>query len=353
MAAEARISTPADRPEIADLMQRALGLEDGAIAIDPGFQQWKYWDPHPLTNAGRSYVLRGRERIVAHGCRWPMRILTETGSFDAFHLIDWAADSTHAGAGLQVLRDSCEHSAALFSIGGSSATRRILPALGDHLRRRAARGPALSYQVAGEVYFLSRPLRAVSSAMREAPLDWKTPARMVRNTYRAVLPLLRLPPDYGFGEISPQEIPRDLWPVPGPSGAITERTPELFLHFERCPALRQPMSFVLTWHGEAVGYFLLVLAGSEVRVADYGPARLGEHAAEVLGIAGQVAARKHYPDALRLSIATSEERELAGLVRSGFRQSYKEEIRALIADPALQPVTHYRLTYLDLDALCL
>ena len=353
MPVQARISSPADRDDIADLMRRALGLDDRAVAIDPGFQRWKYWDPHPLSKAGRSYVLIAKERVVAHGCRWPMRILTTAGAFDAFHLIDWAADSTHAGAGLQVLRDACEHSAALFSIGGSSATRRILPALGDHLRRRPTPGPALTYRVAGEVYFLSRPLRALSSAMRQAPPDWKTPARIVRSVYRAVLPLVRLPASYSFGQISPQDIPRELWPLPGPNGAITERTPELLRHFEQCPALGQPMSFVLTQHGQAMAYFFLVLARSEARVADYGPARMGEHTAEAMGMAVQLAAKRHYPDALRISIATSEAHELVGLLRSGFRQSHKEEIRALVADPALKPVTHYRLTYLDLDALSL
>ena len=140
MAVQARISSPGDRNEITDLMHRAFGAELSVVAIDPAFQRWKYWDRHPLTASGRSYVLNGKERIVGHACRWPMRILAGGAAFDAFHLIDWAADSSHAGAGLQVLRDSLDNSAALFSIGGSPATRRMLPALGEHLGRRAIQG---------------------------------------------------------------------------------------------------------------------------------------------------------------------------------------------------------------------
>jgi hypothetical protein len=144
MAAQARISSQADGNGITALMHKAFGSELALRSVDPGFQRWKYWDCHPFMPTGRSYVVEGKERIVGHACRWPIRVLTTTGAFDTFHLIDWAADSSHAGAGLQVLRDSCDNSAALFSIGGSPMTRRMLPALGEHLRRRAKLAQALT-----------------------------------------------------------------------------------------------------------------------------------------------------------------------------------------------------------------
>lgn len=353
MAVRARISSPEDREGITKLMQRALGLDEHAVTIDPDFQNWKYWGQHPLTDAGRSYVLDGKERIVGHGCRWPMRVLTLDGSYDAFHLIDWAADSNHAGAGLQVLRDTCEHSAALFSIGGSPTTRRILPALGEHLRRRANGEQAPSYRVAGQVYFLSRPLKPAAAALQESPFGLKTPLRMLRNAYRAASPAVRLTAGYGFNQVRGEEIPEQLWPAPTAELAVGARNPQLLQHFASCPVLKQTMSFVLTRQGTPVAYFFLVLAGKHVRLADYGPASLDEAIAENLGIAAQLAAKKHYPEALRISAVTSEARVRAGWLRSGLRQSYEEETRALTVAPALSSVSQCRITYLDCDALCL
>ena len=352
MASQSRISSPGDRDGITELMRRAFGPELALASINLGFQQWKYWDEHPLASSSRSYVLNGKERIVGHACRWPMRVMTEAGAFDAFHLIDWAADSGHAGTGLQVLRDSCEGSAALFSIGGSPTTQRMLPALGELLRRHAKGAESLSYQVAGKVYFLSRPLKAIATALRESSLEWRMPARIAKNALYA-LQAAKLPPDVSFALVSPAGIPSELWPKPSSGFAITARTPDLLQHFAKCPVLQRPMYFVLTRNGRPIAYFFLVLAGTQVRLADYGPADLDPEIANMIGIAAQLAAKRHYPDALRISAATSEPAVQSGLLKAGFRNTYEEEIRALIVATALIPVKQCRLTYLDLDALCL
>lgn len=353
MAAQARISSPRDRDGITELMRRSFGPEISAAFLDPGFQRWKYWDKHPLAASGRSYVLDGREGIVGHACRWPMRLLTTGGSFDAFHLIDWAADSSHAGAGLQVLRDSCENSAAMFSMGGSPTTRRMLPALGQHLRRRANPAQAMSYQVAGKVHFLNRPLKAIAPALQESPLGWRTPLRVAKNAWLLALPSPQLPHSYSFASVSLTDIPEELWPRPSSNLAVSARTPELLRHFETCPALQHPMYFVVIRNSTPIAYFFLVQIGDQVRLADYGPAGLDEPAAQVVGAAAQLAAKQNYRGVSRIVTVASESAVRSGLLESGFRQSYEEEIRGLIADPALLPVKQYRLTYLDLDALCL
>jgi hypothetical protein len=113
------------------------------------------------------------------------------------------------------------------------------------------------------------------------------------------------------------------------------------------------MAFVVTHSSGPVAYFVLVLAGEQVRLADYGPAGLESPVAKLIGTAAQLAAKQHYPGALRIAVVASELGVRSGLLESGFRQSYEEEIRGLIADPALISVKQYRLTYLDLDALCL
>jgi hypothetical protein len=353
MPAHARLSSPEDCKAIMELMQRALRLDEQAVAIQPAFLHWKYWEGHPLTSTGRSYVLEGNHGIVAHGCRWPMRILTTGGSYDAFHLIDWAADSTHAGAGMQVLRDTCNNAAALFSIGGSPITRKILPALGELLRRRGDSERAPSYRVAGRVFFLSRPLKPITATMQESPVDWKMPPRILRNTYRAAWPSLHLSEGYEFRRVELQDIPDELWPRPTYDLAVTARTTELLQHFARCPVLKSPMSFILTRQSLPVAYFYLVQAGNQVRLADYGPASLDETVAQNLGAAAQLAAKRHCAGATLIAVATSEEGLRAGLLCSGFRQSYEEEIRTLVIEPALHATPQFRLTYLDCDALCL
>jgi hypothetical protein len=353
MAVRARISSQQDRDGITGLMHRAFGPDLAPASIDPRFQQWKYWDEHPFAVGGRSYVLNGKDSIVGHACRWPIRIVTTAGRFDAFHLIDWAADSGHAGAGLQVLRDSCEDSAALFSIGGSPTTHRMLPALGQHLRRRSNRAEGLSYKVAGTVYFLSRPLKSVATALRESPMSWRTPARVVKNTLYSALPIAKLSPGVSFEQVLPTAIPPELWPQPSSDFAVSGRNPELLRHFANCPVLQHPMYFVIRRNNKPIAYFFLVLASAQVRLADYGPAGLDSHTAKLIGVAAQLAAKQHYPDALRIAAVTSEPDVQSGLLDAGLRGTYQEEIRGLIVDPALAPVKQYRLTYLDLDALCL
>lgn len=347
-----RLSSPEDCEGIKNLMRRVLALDEHAVAIQPAFLRWKYWDPHPLTSAGRSYVVEGQNGIVAHGCRWPMQILTTSACYDAFHLIDWAGDSSHAGAGLQVLRDTCEKSAALFSIGGSPTTRKILPALGEHFRRRDEAGRAPSYRVVGHMYFLNRPLKPIAAATHEGPLDWKTPARALRNLARAASPALRLSEGYSFKQVTPLEIPESLWLNLTPEVAVTARDSRLLEHFAHCPVLRQPMAFVLSHGNTAVAYFFLVLAGRQVRVADYGPANLNADVSQNLSVAAQIVAKRCYPDALRISAATSEQTVRSGWLHSGLRQSYEEEIRALVVEPMLNNMPQFRLTYLDCDALC-
>ena len=176
---------------------------------------------------------------------------------------------------------------------------------------------------------------------------------MAKNAFRSLVPIPRLAAAYSFEQVSLTDIPQELWPQPGSDIAVTARTPELMQHFESCPVLHQPMYFLLNRQGRAIAYFFIVLAGSQVRLADYGPAALDESTAEAIGVAAQLAAKEYYPGAVWIAAATSEPAVRSGLLQSGFRQFYEEEIRGLIVDPALSSVREYRLTYLDCDALCL
>src|SRR5664280_580744 len=134
-------SSPAQRDRIARLLTQTIGID----AEQEAFQRWKYWDPHPLFPNSRSYVLLDGETIVAHGCSWPVRLQGTFGELPCMHLIDWAAERKVPGAGMQVLQLCQKEVGAVFSIGGSDMTRKILPAFG--------------FKAYNGISFLYRPLR--------------------------------------------------------------------------------------------------------------------------------------------------------------------------------------------------
>lgn len=348
MASRARLSAPADREAITRLMREALGLPDGSIAIDPRFQDWKYWDPHPFMSGSRSYVIDGPADIAAHGCRWPIRLLSTMKVFDTYHLIDWAAKQSTPGSGARLLFESCGDADALFSIGGSAISRKLIPILG-----RSGRSPVLAYQVTGDMYFLARPLKPDAVIRRGPPFDWKAPARLTRDLIRCAIPSYQLPSGYAFENISPLEIAADLWPKPTFGSVVSARTPELLEHIKNCPAINRPTCFAISHKNKCIAYFFLAQVGAEVRLADYGPSAMNEEASRILGIAVQQAAKKYYPNGEWMKAATSEDTVKAGLRLAGLRQSARAEIRVLVANEALTSMHKCRLTLLDWDALCI
>lgn len=351
MAAQGRTSSPQDQEEISSLVQRAIKIPKTATAVDSAFQRWKYWDSHPLMPPSRSYLLEDRAKMVAHGCRWPIQVRTMERDYVGFQLIDWAADPQYPGAGLQVLRDTCAGSGILFFIGGTNMTKRVLPVFGEHLNR--SRNKSLTYNVTGTSDFVSRPLQIIGPSFREMPFGWKTGPRFARNIYRYALPLNRLPKGYHFTQVVAKDIPEALFPKPSPGFAVSVRTTELFQHIASCPVIKRPMFFLLERQGRPVAYFFLVLTGTQVRTADYGPRGMSEADAKVCGTAIQLAAREHYPEAWRVSILTTEPVPKAGFMRSGFRPGTREENRIILSDQSLQFVQGYGLTFMDLDTLCL
>jgi hypothetical protein len=348
MSAQARLSSPPERQAITDLLQEAIGTPNDSIAIEPRFQFWKYWGPHPLEPGYRSYVVNGQDSIAAHGCVWPISLRGTAETFKAIFLIDWAARNNAQGAGLQLLSDCTENADAAFFIGGTAYTRKVIPAYGAYLSRRTG----ATYGNAGHLFFLSRPLKPFSPVLSSSGLDWKTPARAGRNLMRFYWPRTILPNGYSFSEVAASDIPDKLWPLPT-SDPVSARTPELLRHFQECPAFNNAKVFLLEQGGAAIAYFFLAERGNEVRLADYGPAGMDSNRSKLLGIAAQQAARKSFPAAEWIVTATSEASVRDGFCSSGFRQTGQEEIRVITTKASLRDVTNYRLSYLDLDIVCL
>ncbi|MEI9811632.1 MAG: hypothetical protein WDO18_02675 [Acidobacteriota bacterium] len=309
-------------------------------ALHAGFQQWKYWGPHPLLSGSRSHILKQEADIVAHGGVWPIQLCAPSASFKAFHLIDWAAKPDVPGAGMQVLRQCSAEMAAVFSIGGSAMTRKILPAFG--------------FKPYNEMTFLSTPLRALQPAWRESPKDWKMPARLLRNLYWYLHPSRTLPEGWRVSQVDPGDIPESLWPTSSAGVAVSQRSSQLLSHVMTCPTIRRSACALLgRVDNPASAYFLLVQVGDQVRLADYGPSDLDEETSRILGLAAQSLARSSFPDATAVVAATSESSTRSGFLRSGFRLDREEKIKVLKLDKALRSIDRFRLTLIDSDSLCL
>ncbi len=334
------VSSPADRSTITSLLRATLGIDENAIAVAPDFQQWKYWEPHPLNSGSRSHTLRKEGTIVAHSCAWPIQLCSPAGSLKAFHLVDWAAVPNIPGAGMQVLRQSCSEMAAAFCVGGSALTKKILPAFG--------------FKLYNHLTFLRRPLRPMQPALRESPADCKMPARVLRNLYWYLYPSHTLPEGWRVSPADPDQIPESLWPASSDGVAVSQRSPQLLSHVMTCPAIRRSAcALVSKGASSAVAYFLLVQVGDQVRLADYGPAGLDEETSRILGLGAQALALSLFPDATSVIAATSEPSSRSGFLRSGFRLGRDEPIKVLKLNKSLAPISQFRLTLIDGDALCL
>ncbi len=300
--------------------------------------RWKYWTPHPLFARDRSRIIERGSEILAHGGIWPIRLAAELGKFSCFHLIDWAARPNTPGVGVQVLHQCGAGLAANFSIGGSAMSRKIPPVVG--------------FRAYNPMWFLVRPMRPLEPVRSGLKWNWKSPLRAARNLIWYLYPIVKLPADCKVETRQPAEIPECLWPRVLPGIAVSERSPSLLEHISSCPTVRRSACAVLSRESKPLAYMFLVQVGSQIRLADYGPAGLDEETATILGTAAQELAKRLFPTGSDMLAVTSEAAVRNGFARAGFRLNREEPIRVLKIENQLENVDQFRLTLLDWDALC-
>lgn len=320
-------------------MRECMALPLSSPAIDPAFQNWKYWKAHPFHSGSRGHIIQNESRMISHGCRWPIRFNTDWGDFEAFHLVDWAADRTCAGAGMSVLRACSEGFSAVFSIGGSAASQKMISAFGFRPRN--------------QIWFLRRPLLFSRSAGDNSALDWKTPARFLRDSFRCVYPHVNLGPGWSYKPIAPAEIPSNLFPRHASTEAASKRDANLLSHIEACPLFEKVGIYAVACGAEPIAYFMLALARSEVRLIDFGPSDLDARQATMVGVSAQLAARSDFPAASMIVTATTTPSVQQGFISSGFRSYSEKPIRFLALSPTIRTIESFRLTLIDWDACCL
>lgn len=324
---------------ITQLMVASLGMKPDAPELSPNLQAWKYWTRHPLTSLDLSYIFLRGETVVAHGCCWPIVVQGAFGELPAMQLIDWVAKPDAPGAGMRVLQLCQKDLAAVFSVGGTELTQKILPAIG--------------FKLYNAISFLKRPLRPFHPAFTDSPHDWKMPARVLRNFFRYFKPA-KLPADWTASLVAPSDVPEHMFPrSTGLDDAVSLRNPSLLAHIASCPILQGAGCYILSHQGEPKAYFFLALAGGRARLLDYGPAGLDEQTASALALAAQDAARRQFPGALEFLAATTEPRVRTGWTMAGLLHSGDEAIKVLKLHPALTPVSNFRLTLMDWDGIYL
>jgi len=339
MGISGRPSSREDREIITQLMQQELHLAPASAAIEPAFLEWKYWQPHPLCEGSRGYVLQHQGRIVSHGCRWPIRLRTSDGDLDSCHLIDWVADPNIPGAGMKALHECASGMSAMFSIGGSAVGQRVVSAFG--------------FQPIGQVWVLARPLHALNPAWGSSPRDWKFAARLIRNAVWKFLPRSKLASGWRVEPVPLSEIPEGLFPRPTVGQAVSARSAPVLNHMAGCPSFVRFQGYTLSDSVDPIAYFVLAQVRKEVRLIDFGPAGLNADMSQILGAAVQQVAPADFPTASSISTAATETAVREGLLRSGFRDGPPKIMRVLALKPEIRNIPSFRLTMIDWDIACL
>jgi hypothetical protein len=323
-------STPDDAPAIALFLQTVFGLPPDAGLTELALLAWKYYTPRPDWPGPRSYLLKRDREIAAHGCLWPLTFETPSGPVTCNHLIDWAAHPRIPGAGLLLLRHLARVTDALLTIGGSDATRQILPRAG--------------YRPFGSLTWYARVVRPWRQFLTHpASNTWKAPARLVRNILWSRSPL------HSSGGWSTGPIDHSLAPLlarrafPAPA-----RTLETFPYFQHCPAARIT-AHLLKENGLTRGYFLLAAIGHQTRIADlWITSETASDWQSALAAATRAAAA--LPATAEIISAASTEVAAAAHAANGYRQ--RGAIPVFLYDPKslLPPAGSPELTLIDGDA---
>src|SRR5215472_10644420 len=93
----------AEQPALIEFMGNVFHSDPQLNSFQSEVLQWKYFDPRPEWDQPRSFLLKKKHEIVAHGGIWPIRLGASGIELQAINLIDWAASPTSLGAGVRIL----------------------------------------------------------------------------------------------------------------------------------------------------------------------------------------------------------------------------------------------------------
>lgn len=297
-----RPTTAGDLPALSRFLVRAFEAGPNAPFLNPAVMAWKYWERRDDWTEPRSYVLERDGTIVAHAGIWPLTFGEGDKTLRGIQMIDWGSAREAPGAGLAL----CQRLATIFdfiySIGGSEATRRILPAFGFKEYTRQWRGAC--------------PLHPIRQILTHQNRNWKLAPRLVRNWWWSVRG--RTPREnWKAIEISPEQI-QPASCVPSPAEALfSPRPPAFFAYLLRCPAARFRLYGIFD-SGESRGYFVTGVVRAQARIAGIWLCQPTQNAwAAAYFLARRTAQTWNEPN--EVVVAGSGDTAREGAARAGFR----------------------------------
>jgi hypothetical protein len=244
MKSQFRATTPSDTAALTALFADAFDSPPGSSLFDPALMAWKYWDPREDWTEPRSYALENDGRIIAHAGIWPVKLGEGQSAFRGIQMIDWAAAKDSPGAGLTLVQKFARMFDFIYSIGGSDATRKVLPALGFVELTRA--------------WTAARPLRPVRQILSHQQRNWKLGARLVRNWSWSASP----PRSTGW-KVAPLK-PSDI--SVSANSWFSPRDAAFFEYFLRCPAVKFGLYGLANGDGPQ-GHFALGVVRNQARLS--------------------------------------------------------------------------------------
>ncbi len=242
-----------ERQHLTQFLLESFHAEPSLDSFRPEVLAWKYFFDHPDWPGPRSFAIKQAGQIVAHGGIWPVRLLTPQGEVKAIHLIDWAASRTAVGAGIHLLRKMAGLGDVLLTIGGSADTRNLLPKLG--------------YKTCGKLRRYVRVIRPWLQFRTTPAQDWKTAAKFLRNSIRALTGLPAAPEGWHATRVTRlEESIESVFEHPR-SPICPRRTAAGLNYLLRCPAAAFS-GFLVNQGEKARGYFLLAQVGRQARIDD-------------------------------------------------------------------------------------
>ena len=247
-----RPSNPADLAQIFALLAEAFGAQPGQGSLDPKAMAWKYWDDRKDWTEPRSYVIEKDGRIVAHAGIWPVTFRGREPAVRGIQMIDWASAKDSPGAGLAIVQRLTRLCDFMYSIGGSAATRRVLPAFG--------------FAEVTRVWTAARPLRPLRQILTHQAVNWKLAPRLIRNWRWSLSPANRAMTDWTTESLDPGQVRDGLIADSFEEARACPRSREFFEYLLRCPTVQFKLYGMANQNGP-LGYFALGVALGQARVA--------------------------------------------------------------------------------------
>ena len=257
MIAEPEFGTVEDReiPEIAAFLRSVFHSEESWVPFLPEVLRWKALAPHPLWEGSRGFVVRSGTQIVAHGCAMPAQFESREGAVSGTSIMDWAANKVVPGSGVMIFREIGERAGAVFGVGGSEDTQRLLPRMGF-----AAEQQFCTFEK------VLRPVALFGASSGRTARDF---ARLGRNMVRGLRS--KTPSAPGWSARAVAKFGDEIVPVlPRPNAQIAcvaSRTPALLNYFLGCPAARME-AVIISSPERVAGYAVLAYLQNAVRIAE-------------------------------------------------------------------------------------